>query len=407
MGRRDPLRLLSLPVYGRAAAPMIAFPESSHAITKFCGFQSDGYLPSSEVLMKHTASVTSLFPVEASGPDLVASELVAILPRAQLAKSYEFQLSHLAGPLYPRVQRVFGGAHAPLYLLTDRTRRSVWNAVLAAHHPAGDMRQLRTQLLETKSGTLLKQAFGGLPRGFLTILKKSGETGLDPDFYHFWHRYLTDHPEDFPVVAARGIFDAKLTDHMRGLPPALARLPIVGRFQSKEVRRLVEVMTWMHGGRPDPAIWADLAIRLIAGENPLNILTKITDKLTFPSPYITGDHRFRHISSIRDLKQTAMRFENCLGEPHSLQAGLRGYLQFYEYHDGKDLLVVSISAEPPFGFMVSDILLKDNELPEQAQLDRITKALAEHAVIERRSVLGVIRDWDLPDHDEDIFAPDF
>jgi hypothetical protein len=59
------------------------------------------------------------------------------------------------------------------------------------------------------------------------------------------------------------------------------------------------------------------------------------------------------------------------------------------------------------GFMVSDIRLKDNELPEQAQLDWITKVLAEHAVIERRSVLGVIRDWDLPDHDEDIFAPDF
>ena len=354
--------------------------------------------------MKHTASVTHLYPLPPSGPEQVAAELAAILPRAQLARSYEYQLSYLAGPMYARVQPVFGGAHAPLYLLTDRRRRSVWNAVLAARHPAGNMEQLRTELLETRSRTLIEQAYGHLPRGFLNILTKCGETAQDPDFYLFWHRYLTDHPEDLPVVASRGIFDACLTDQMRALPPALARLPIVARFQSKEVQRLVEVTTWIHEGRPDPDFWERLAERLIAGETPLNILKRLTDTLTFAPPYITGDGRFQHIGSVRDLKQTAQRFENCLGEPWSLQSALRGTHQYYEYRDGADLLVVAIAADRPFGFMIDDIRLKGNEHPELAQRERITDALAEFGIFWRRGVFETIQEWDHPQVDDDLYA---
>jgi hypothetical protein len=356
--------------------------------------------------MKSTASVTPLFPCSPSGPERVAAELTAVLPRAQLARSYEYQLSYLAGPMYARIQPVFGGAHAPVYLLTERRRRSVWNAVLAARHPVGNMEQLRTELLETKSKTLIEQAYGHLPRGFLNILKKCGETAQDPDFYLFWHRYLTDHPEDLPVVASRGIFDARLTDQMRGLPPALARLPIVGRFQSKEVQRLVQVMTWIHEDQHNPNLWEALAQRLIAGETPLNILTKLTDTLTFASPYITGDGRFRHIGSVRDLKRTAQRFENCLGEPWSLQLALRGTHQYYEYHDGADLLVVAIAADGPFGFTTDDILLKGNGCPERNLHARVTKALAEHGVFKRRGVFEVIRDWDHPYVDDDLYSRD-
>ena len=357
--------------------------------------------------MKNTpASVTPLFPVAPSDPERVAAELAAVLPRAQLAPSFEYQLSYLAGPMYARIQPIFGGTHAPLYLLTERRRRSVWNAVLAAHHPVGNMEQFRTELLEAKSRTLLEQAYGHLPRGFLNILTKCGETAQDPDFYLFWHRYLSDHPEDLPVVASRGIFDARLTSNMQGLPPALARLPIVGRFHSREVRRLVDVLTWIHGRSPDPALWDSLAIRLMAGEKPLNILTKLTDTLTFPPPHIKGDNRFRHIGSVRDLKETARRFENCLGEPYSLQAALRGTHEYYEYRDGADLLAVSIATDGPFGFMIDDIRLKGNDHPELAQRERITNALAEFGIFWRRGVFETLQEWDYPRVDDDLYVPD-
>lgn len=357
-------------------------------------------------MARHSTSVTPLFTAAPSAPDRVAAELVAVLPRAQLAASYEYQLSYLAGPMYARVGWVFGGAHAPVYLLTERRRRSVWNAVLAIRHPSGDMAQLRKELLETKSKALLERAYGHLPRGFTCVLKKCGETAQEPDFYRFWHAYLTDHPEDLPIVASRGVFDARLTDHLRSLPPALARLPVVDRFSARHVERLVEVMTCIHQGHPDPAIWESLATRLIAGENPLNIVTKLTDALTFAPPYIKNDRRFRHIGSVRDLKQTALRFENCLGEPQALRMALQGTHQFYEYHDGEDSLVVSITSDPPCGFMIDDIRQKGNKPLERGQRERLTSALADFGIVWRRSVFETIQDWDYPRAYAALFAED-
>lgn len=47
-------------------------------------------------MVRHSASVTPLFPTVLSAPQRVAAELVALLPRAQLAASYEYQLSYAA-----------------------------------------------------------------------------------------------------------------------------------------------------------------------------------------------------------------------------------------------------------------------------------------------------------------------
>lgn len=133
---------------------------------------------------------------------------------------------------------------------------------------------------------------------------------------------------------------------------------------------------------------------------------KLTDALTFAPPCIKYDRRFRHIGSVRDLKQTALRFENCLGEPQALRTALQGTHQFYEYHDGEDFLVVSITSDPPFGFMIDDIRQKGNKPPERGQRERLTKVLADFGFSWRRSVFETIQDWDYPRAYAALFAED-
>ena len=352
--------------------------------------------------MKHDASISSLFPNPPVQPSAVAARLMETLPRAQLAKSYEAQLGHLAGPLLPRVQRVFSGAHAPIYLLTSPSRRQVWNAVLAVQYPIGDMDRLRTDLLERKSRDLLQRAYKVVPRGFTTVLNKSGEFGFEPDFYTFWHQYLIDHPEDLPALAARETVGPRLTKALRDLPTALSRLPVFSHVKnSDDLPRLVEAMTHIHHGRPDPTLWEELATRLIRGEKPLTILTKIVDAAVCPPPYITDDARFRHLASVPELKAMSAKFQNCLGSAFSLKDAVRGEDQYYEYKDGDDHLIVAITADTPFGFTIDDILGHKNARPTPEVKKKVEAALTEHGIARRRSVFDIVEDW------EDRCPPDF
>jgi hypothetical protein len=64
---------------------------------------------------------------------------------------------------------------------------------------------------------------------------------------------------------------------------------------------------------------------------------------------------------------------------------------------------VAIAADGPFGFTIDDILLKGNGHPERNLHARVTTALAEHGVFKRRGVFEVIRDWDHPYVDDDLY----
>ena len=344
--------------------------------------------------MKHDTNIASLFPDPEVLPSDMNAQLLRTLPRAQLAKSYAMQLAHLAGPLLPRVQRVFGGAHAPVYLLTAATRRQVWNAVLAVRYPTGDMDALRCELMERKPRDLIEQAYDLFPSGFMTVLRKCGEFGLEPDFYAFWHQYVIDHPEDLPVLATRTMIGSKLKKALRELPPGLARLPVAAQVNNPEdLLRFVRAITHIHHGRPDPALWGELAKRIVNGEKPFTILTKIVDACLCPPPHITGDARFRHLSSIAELKAKGRVFQNCLGTALKLKQAVRGEHQYYEYIDSANPLVVEIVADTPFGYTVGDIRGPGNAYPDDALEMKVLKALAEHHILRRNGVLDIVEDW--------------
>lgn len=345
-------------------------------------------------MKQNAAAVASLFPQISVKPCDIANQLVAVLPRAQLAKSYTPLVQQLAGPLYPRIARIFGGAHAPLYILTEPYRRQVWNAVIAASYPEGDLDRLRTDLLEWKSHTLLEQAYGSVPRGFTTVLGKCEDIGLDADFYRFWHGYLTEYPQDFSAMAARPTIGTEITKVLREAPRPLARLPVLGKLDDiTEISRLVEAMTWIHDGHPDPALWGELAGRLLAGEKPLTILTKIIDALKCPPPYIKEDARLRYLASVPELKAASLEYKNCLGSAFSLRDAVKGSTQYYEYRDAGDCLIVAITADMPFGFLLDDIRGHKNQRPSLELKGKVEAVLAEHGVSRRKSVFDVIDEW--------------
>lgn len=304
-----------------------------------------------------------------------------------LHRSHDGLLRHLAGSLFPMAAMVFGERFAPIYLLSQPRRRQVWNAVLAVTGPDADPEQLRTRLLSDGARSLLKQAYTTVPRGFVTVLGRVGDIGLAPEAYSFWHAYLLEHPEDAPFIRFMPSISGEMTDAMRQLPRPLARLLLKRRGADPEpLLRLAELVTWVHLRKPDPSIWDDFAARLEQGEAPKSIVEKIADALPCPPGHITGDPRFRHFSTIRELRQEGRHFRNCIGWRFSLEGAVTGVDQYYEYDHPTEKFIVAIASDAPFGYILKELGGYKNNKPPPEIATEIEAALAEHGVHKRDSV---------------------
>lgn len=312
-------------------------------------------------------------------------------------RSHDGLLHHLAGPLYPMAAMVFEDRFTPIYLLSHPHRRQVWNAVLAVTGPDADQEQLRTRLLNDGARSLLKQAYTTVPRGFVMVLGRLGDIGFAPEAYSFWHAYLLEHPEDAPIIRSMPSISGALTDAMRQLPRPLARLLLKRRGADPEpLLRLAELVNWVHLRKPDPSIWDDLAARLEQGEAPKSIVEKIADALPCPPGHITGDPRFRHFSTIRQLRQEGQNYRNCIGWRFCLEGAVTGRDQYYEHEHTTGKFVVAIALDPPFGYRLKEIggYRKDQAPPDVAA--EIEAALAEHGIYKRETVYHMFWQWGVP-----------
>lgn len=313
-----------------------------------------------------------------------------------LHRSHDGLLRHLAGPLYPLAALVFGEKFAPIYLLSHPQRRQIWNAVLAVSSPNADPESLRTRLANDGTRCLLKQAYTTVPRGFVTVLGRIGDIGLAPEAYSFWHAYLSDHPEDTSILRSMMEISDAMTDAMRQLPRPLARLLLKRQEADPEqLLRLAELVTWVHLRKPDPSIWSDLAAQLEQGEAPKNIVEKIADALPCPPGHITGDPRFRHFSTIRQLRQEGQNYRNCIGWRFCLEGAVTGRDQYYEYEHATGKFVVAIALDPPFGYRLKEIggYRKDQAPGVAAEIEA---ALAEHGIYRRETVYHMFWQWGVP-----------
>lgn len=306
---------------------------------------------------------------------------------AHLARSRDGLLRHLAGPVYPKVATVFGDQFTPDYLLSHPHRRQVWNAVLAAANPDADQERLRTSLLNDGVRSLLTQAYTTVPRGFATALGRLGDIGLERDAYSFWQAYLSAYPEDARIVRSMATISGPLTEALRKLPRALARFLLKWQRDDPDpILRLAELVTWVHDKKPDPAIWLDLVARPESGEAPKSIVESIADALPCPPPHITGDPRFRHFSTIRQLHEEGRNYRKCIVWRFCLEKAVTGRDQYYEYEHASGKFVVAIYFDVPFGYRLKEIggNRKDQAPPHVAA--EVEAALAEHGVYRRETV---------------------
>lgn len=345
--------------------------------------------------MTQASSVIPLSRITLVSPSQVKSAALNDIPYAQLSKNYDTLLRHLAGPLTPRVLRVFGHEHAPLYILTDPERRQVWNACLAAEYPEGNMALLRDNFLTIRSKHLLEDAFGSVPDGFQGLLRRAGEIGHDPNYYTFWHDHLTHFPGDFAYISGRLEISAGLMEALSKLPAPLRRLRVYKCFKNlRDMGDFVTAMTAIHGGTPSDDVWDDIREKLYAGQSPLKMLLKIVDAVPCPAPFITGDARFRHLTTVKDMKSTGLKFDNCLRSAFMIKDVLRGPTQCYEFIGAEEHCVVGLTTDGPFGCRLDNIRGLKNEAVSDKTEKMVEKALSEHGIIKRRSVFSIVEDWE-------------
>ena len=316
-------------------------------------------------------------------------KVMELIERTPLAASHEYLLSHLAGPLFPRVASVFTGEKAVAYILAEPKRRQVWNAVLAAgrSHDACHM-SLETLLMQT-SKNLIVSAYGACPSGFLTLLGRCGDLGLPVDFYRFWQGLLEDGGCSIRQVAGSSLPLWELYRVLKNLPPELRTVAIAQRFgEHLSVNRFVKALRWIKGGQPSDAVWLSVRKHLERGMSPRKLLDRMLDDARCPAPYLL-DAQFRHLGSVKMLRDAGRRFKNCLKLDFTLQEALRGEAQFYEWMGEGEPAIVSITNDMPFGWVVWSIQGVGNSEPDVETYVGITEALCEHGVVGRISVLDL------------------
>lgn len=342
-----------------------------------------------------SSSVIPLHRFSPVTPSEVMSATLDDIPYAQLSKSYFSLLQHLAGPLLPRVYRVFGDQHAPLYILTDPARRQVWNACLASKYPDGNMAGLRRRFLLERSKALLEDAYGHVPDGFQGLLRRSGEMGQDPSYYAFWHDHLTQFPEDFAYISGRLEISADLTTALLKLPAPLRRLRVYKCFKNAgDMDDFVTAMTAIHGGTPSGEVWDNIREKLYEGQSPLKMLLKHVNSVACPPPLITGDHRFRHLNTVKAMKDAGLKFQNCLASAFMIEDVLRGPSQCYEFLGADEPCMVGLTTDGPFGLRLDSMRGLANKAVSDKTEKAVEQALSEHGIVRRRSVFSIIEDWE-------------
>ena len=319
-----------------------------------------------------------------------SSKLLELLSRSPVAQNHEHLVRHLAGPLFRFVSPVFRGERAVVYILAEPKRRAVWNAVLATgrYRECDDANQLFEQLLTLSGKGLVSGAYGSCPAGYITLLGLCSETGHPPEFYQFFHDFLGDGDGTLiRQIASSPVSVVELYRVLNALPPVLQTIPIAQRLgESGATIGFIDAVTWMHGGKPDDAVWRDVGKKLERGTSPRKLLEAMLNDARCPASHIV-DARFRHLAKVGELRDAARRFENCLGMDFTVEQALTGEHQFYEWRGDGEPCILSIINDMPFGFYAGSIKGVGNVEPDVETYLNITTALAEHGVVERSGVV--------------------
>lgn len=251
---------------------------------------------------------------------------------------YRSELKLICGSFYRDLSRIFPNELSQYVLLTQKPRRRIWSAYLSGHYNLTDPDAVREKFLFASSKSLLQEAYGDLPNGFLGLVRSKAVDGLTQKGFrslyvllstekinplHLHNVKLTDHLLEmlhlFPSEA-RSVKVAQMFDHHRSWEKFLREIEFFEQVTGMELR-----------------ISAYNALR--QGMKPKTVITHSLKHLTFPAPILRPCEQIQHIGDAAQLHHTAKAFENCLFR--HLPIALAGQNQYYIFK-GKSDIVFSI-----------------------------------------------------------------
>lgn len=259
--------------------------------------------------------------------------------------SYSKELSLICGPFYHDLARIFPKRMAAYVLLTRRSRRRIWCAYLAAskdrlHLSHRTHEDLRDVLLYRSAKSLMQDAYGDLPEGFLGLIKSPAVDDLGPDGFMILHKLLSE-----GKVNPASLHGYKLTDDLLAmldiLPTEVALIKVAKMFNSKRnYDRFQNKISFMEtvAGKP---LRQNAYRGLLSGMKSATVVEHCLSHVTFPNPVLSPYGKIKHISTAAELFRAGRLFENCLQQ--KLEEALSGNKQFYIFQDANDHVVFAIS----------------------------------------------------------------
>lgn len=281
---------------------------------------------------------------------------------AQIATNFRLQVYGLAAWAGPKVTRLFPGPFGAIYLLTEPTRRHVWNAFLSRKGNNADLARepegLRQHLLNAPSHTLVAEAFGTCPAGYLSVLKRLPDQAAPISLYEELHRLLTEHPQlAMPLCNVRCLSHGLVT-LLHTLPDSLRTVTLAEGFKSPEGYQhfLAAYRRLTGSGSLDPKVVQQLK----AGVKPARLINELYEQAPLPAPALPNTDRIRHLGTVRALLTAARDFQNCLG--NWITEAHRNERQYYlaRLTDGTSA-VLEIKNDAPAGWRFGDLKAKSNE----------------------------------------------
>ena len=302
---------------------------------------------------------------------LELAQSIQALNLTQITDDYQQIVLKLAGPLYALVRAVFPSHLQLTYLVTDSRRRQIWNAYLAAPAISQTLEKdsceacvaVRRALLCERSEDLIKEAYGAVYPGLLSIFAKLGTDGMAPEIYRDLYRLISADCRLRKVLMHEDRITPHLVESLSLLPTAFRSLRFAKTFDSKgEVHAFIAMISRLQELQflEKEHLIGRLSRHAKNGLPVKSILEQIYLAIPFPDPIVPDDDKLRHLRNGRELKAAAKKYNNCLAG--LVRWALRDDRQFYEWL-GDARAIIELRRHHSGNWFVDEIRLKENAYP--------------------------------------------
>ena len=313
---------------------------------------------------------------------------------AQVTTDYQHLARQLAGPLEDIIARVFPGHLLLVYLLTDLSRRQIWNAYLSSPHIFSQLEQLneegaaelRVRLLICRSYALVVDGYGSCERGLIGLYSKLGPEAQSSSFYPLFHQKLTANEPLRRFLCHAPSIQTRVLSLIFTFPPELQSYPFakeLGDFGFGEQFLDLYAYIQQHNFANKAALMERLYRLIRAGRGYRSALKDILHALDFPPQIVPDKGQLRFIRNGVELAKTADRYRNCLrGE---VSAAFSGECQYYEW-DCSTPAIVCVKRHRGNTWYISAMNLSDNAEPSEELVREVRSHFARYGIGERRCV---------------------